>query len=171
MEKLILFLQICLENWQEIVTGGIILTCSIIFIMGVLKKFLFNRITNKLLRKAVLYFSSIGLAFPATALYFVIDNTSFEYYLITSIFLAVATVLTYSIYENTCLRDFIDFVGEKTVGKWFSVLVNSFLQKKSSKQTKVELLTVTNELKASVREEIAKEIKTSAIVDDDLNDL
>jgi hypothetical protein len=78
METLTLIFHILMANWQRAITGGIIVACAVIFIMGILKKALLGKITNKLLRKVVLSFASLVLTFPATALYFVGDNISFE---------------------------------------------------------------------------------------------
>lgn len=171
MDKLIFVLQLIIANWQRVLTGGVILTCAIIFLMGVLKKAVLGKIGNKLLRKVVLAFSSVILVFPATALYFVADGINFDYYWYGCAGAAVATILTYWLYENTGLRNVIDLVGEKTVYKYLGVLVSSFTSKKSNATTKVELISVTTDLQTTVREEVAKAVKANTKVDEDLNDV
>ncbi len=171
MEKLVFVLQFCVTNWQMVLTGGIILTCAIIFLMGVLKKFIVGKIGNKLLRKVALSFLSLIMVFPATALYFVSESVPFGYYWYACAGVAILTVLTYWIYENTGLRNLIDLIGEKTVGKWVAVLIEAFTERKSNAETKNELISVTADLQATVREEVAKSIKANAATDEDLKDL
>lgn len=171
MEKLIFVSHFCVTNWQTVLTGGIILTCAIIFLMGVLKKFLVGKIENKLLRKVALSFLSLIMVFPATALYFVSESVPFGYYWYACAGVAILTVLTYWLYENTGLRNLISLIGEVTIGKWVTVLVAAFTGRKSNEETKVELISVTEDLKATVREEVAKSIKASAATDNNLEDL
>ena len=172
MDKLIFVIELILANWQRVLTGGVILTSAIIFLVGTLKKVgLFDKIKNKLLRKVVLSFTSIVLVFPATALYFVADGINFDYYWYGCAGAAVATIITYWLYENTALRDGIGFIGEKTVSKWFGVLVSAFASKKSNKETTLELISVTANLQSEAREEVVKSIKSAVKEDDDLKNL
>lgn len=172
MDKLIFVIELILANWQRVLTGGVILTSAIIFLIGVLKKAkVYDKITNKGLRKVVLAFSSIVLVFPAVALYFVADGINFDYYWYGCAGASIATILTYWFYENTQLRSLIDFIGEKTVYKYFGVLVSAFASKKSNKETKLELISVTANLQSEAREEVVKYIKSAVKEDDDLKNL
>lgn len=172
MDKFMLILELIVANWQMVLTGGVILTCSIIFLMGILKKIVLGKIANKLLRKVVLSFSSVVLVFPATALYFVGEGINFDYYWYGCTFAAIATVVVYWLYENTGLRDLIDLIGRNTVGKWASVLISSFTKKKSNAETQAELISASAELTATVREEIRREIAANTKTDaDDLKDV
>lgn len=154
-------------NWHRAVMGGIIVTCSVIFLMGILKKFIFNKVKNKLARKALLYFCSIVLVFPITALYFVSDNISFTWYWWGCLLSAMLMILTYSLYENTGLRNIIDLIGGLVVNKWLKVIYEAFINKAENTEIKNQLAMTTEELK----EEVRKEIHTAIKEDKDLKGL
>lgn len=154
-------------NWHRAVMGGIIVTCSVIFLMGIFKKFVFNRVHNKLVRKVLLYFCSIALVFPTTALYFVSDGISFTWYWWGCLLAAMLMIVIYSLYENTCLRDGIDFVGGLVVNKWLKVIYYAFMNKADKTEVKNQLAMTTAELK----EEVRKEIHTMVKEDNDLKGL
>lgn len=159
METLTFIFHILMANWQRAITGGIIVACAVIFIMGILKKALLGKITNKLLRKVVLSFASLVLTFPATALYFVGDNISFEWYWYACALTCALTVLVYWLYENTGLRDLIALIGRNTVGKYATVLIAAFTAGKGNDDTKNQLTKTTEELKDEVKKELKKQVK------------
>ena len=154
-------------NWHRAVMGGIIVTCSVIFLMGILKKFIFNKVKNKLARKALLYFCSIVLVFPITALYFVSDNISFTWYWWGCLLSAMLMIVTYSLYENTGLRNIIDLIGGLVVNKWLKVIYEAFMNKAENTELENQLVMSTEQL----REEVRKEIHTKFKEDNDLNGL
>ena len=159
METLELIFHILMANWQRAITGGIIVACAVIFIMGILKKALLGKITNKLLRKVVLSFASLILTFPATALYFVGDNISFRWYWYGCALMCVLTILTYWLYENTGLRDLITLIGRNTVGKYATVLIAALAAGKGNADTKSQLTKTTEALKDEVKKELKKTVK------------
>lgn len=159
MEKVFNMLEILLSNWQDAVIGGTIVTCSVIFLMGILKKFIFGKIRNKLIRKVVLAFVSVCMVFPITAIYFVSYHISFEVYWWACLGMAILTILTYWLYENTGLRNLISLIGEATVGKWATVIYYAFMTKAENKEVKNQLTKATDELKADVRKEIHSIVK------------
>lgn len=126
-------ISVFLQNWQKALVGGIVVVSAVIVIMGALK-FLFNKINNKLLRKSLLAFSSVLLAMPATAIYFVSANISFDYYWIGYAMTAFATIITYWFYENTCLRDLIQKIGTLTIGRLWGMLIEK-ISGKNAKET------------------------------------
>lgn len=148
-----------LANWQQALTGGIILACSIIVLMGILKKLALGKIKNKLLRKVVLSFSSVVLVFPMTALYFISDSISFDYYWVGSALIAVMTVITYWLYENTGCRNLIDLIGNKTLGKWFEAIREAYFNKKGNKELENSLAMTTDELKEEIKKDIKNHFK------------
>lgn len=154
-------------NWHRAVMGGIIVTCSVIFLMGILKKFIFNKVKNKLARKALLYFCSIVLVFPITALYFVSDNITFTWYWWGCLLSAMLMIVVYSLYENTGLRNIIDLIGGLVVNKWLKVIYEAFIEKAENTDLKNQLAMTTEELK----EEVRKEIHTAIKEDKDLKGL
>lgn len=159
METLAFVFHILMANWQRAITGGIIVACAVIFIMGILKKVVLGKIKNKLLRKVVLAFSSLALTFPATALYFVGDNISFRWYWYACALMCVLTIITYWLYENTGLRDLIALIGQKTVGKYATVLVAALAVAAENNDTKNKLTMTTEQLKDEVKKELKKQVK------------
>lgn len=146
-------------NWHRAVLGGIIVACSVIFLMGILKKIVFNRVQHKLARKVLLSFFSVVLVMPITAIYFVTDNISFTWYWWGCLLTAMLTILTYWLYENTGLRNVIGLVGELTVNKWVKVIYVAFMNKMDNAALKNQLAMTTAELKEEVRKEIHNTIK------------
>lgn len=167
MKEIAFMAEILLQNWQRAVMGGIIVACSVIFLMGIFKKLIFDKIRNKLVRKVVLSFCSVLLVFPATALYFISDNISFDWYWWACLFASILTIVTYWLYENTGLRNLIGLIGELTVSKWLKVLYVALMDGKNNADTKNQLTMTTEQLK----EEVRKEIHTTVKEDKDLYSL
>lgn len=168
MEKLKIIFNLLLENWQDVMIGGSIMVCSIVVIMGILKKAILGKIPNKLVRKVVLAFSSIVLAFPVTAIYFFAQGINFKYYGWGCGLVALTTIIVYWLYENTCLRELISLIGEKTIVKLIAVIADSFVKKSKKEELQEQLSESTNELKLSVDNEISAAIKNAK---DDLSNL
>lgn len=105
-----------LENWRLVLQGGIIVVSAVIVIMGMMKK-LFDKIPNKLLRKFLLALTSVVVVLPVTAIYFVSRGIDYKYFWIDYALLSIATIVTYWLYENTCLRDLIHLLGSLTIGR------------------------------------------------------
>lgn len=169
MEYLSNIFQTLLMNWQQALTGGIIVSCAVIFLMGMLKRFLDKTPLSKYpyLRKAVLAFGSLLLTFPITAIYFVADKISFDYYWVGCACMCVGTIVTYWLYENTALRKAIHVVGAKTVGKYWAIFYEAYVEHQNNKDTSVKLAMTTAEL----GEVVKKEIKKHAKEDNDLKGL
>lgn len=159
METIAFTFHILMANWQRAITGGIIVACAIIFLMGILKKACLGKIKNKLLRKVVLSFASLVMTFPATAIYFVGDNISFRWYWYACALMCALTILMYWLYENTGLRDLIALIGRNTVGKYAAVLLASYAASHELDTTKNQLTKTTEELKDEVKHELKKQVK------------
>lgn len=162
-------IQALLNNWQQAVTGGIIVACAVIFLMGVAKRFLDKTplVKYPYLRKAVLAFGSLLLTFPMTAIYFLADKISFTYYWYGCALMCVGTIVTYWFYENTALRKVIHLIGEKTVGKYWAIFLAAYTEHKSNKDTTNQLAMTTAEL----GEVVKKELKNFSKEDNDLKGL
>ena len=154
-------IQALLNNWQQAVTGGIIVSCAVIFIMGCLKRLLDKTPLKNYpyARKAVLAFGSLLLTFPLTAIYFLADKISFDYYWVGCVLMCVGTIVTYWLYENTALRKVIHAVGAKTVGKYWAIFCEAYVEHKSNKDTTNQLAMTTAELGEVVKREFKKQIK------------
>ena len=159
METISTLFQILMANWQRAITGGIIVACAVIFIMGILKKAWLGKIKNELLRKVVLSFTSVLLTFPVTALYFIGDNISFQWYWYACAPMCALTILVYWLYENTGLRNLIGWIGSKTVGKYATVLIAALAVANEKDDTKNKLTMTTEELKDEVKKELKKQVK------------
>lgn len=159
METLALAFQILLMNWQQALTGGIIVACAVIFLFGILKKAWLGKIKNKRLRKVALAFGSLVMVFPLTAIYFALDNISFTWYWYGCALMCGLTIVTYWLYENTALRDFISWVGSRTVNKYAPLLFSAWLVSASDEETNNKLRKATEELKDEVKKELKKQTK------------
>lgn len=143
-------------NWQNLLLGCIIVFSAVIVVMGILKKAVFNKIANKLVRKILLAFGSVILSLPFTALYDVADGIPFDYYWVDAIVNAVATVLAYWLYENTGLRNFIGYIGKKALCVFVKIFANTI----DTEKPDVKLIqSQVNDLKKEVKTEVVKSSK------------
>lgn len=169
MEILQTLWEMVRANYQEYLIVGAIMVSAVIVFIGILKIALFNRIQCKLVRKVLLAFSNILFSFGATAIYFVIEHFTWQYYVHASIVVSVACILTYWLYENTCLRDLIDKIGSLTIKKFFNVALMWF-NKSEKDEIEAEVKKVTKELKAATEKEL-KKAKKSVKFDKELANL
>ena len=110
-------LEYVLSNCQTILVGGAVIVGVIMFLMCCFKTSVGNKIKNKHIRKTVLSFLSVALAFPITALYTLYNNWSWEYYWWMCGLYALATIVVYWFYEGTHIREGLVWLGKITVGK------------------------------------------------------
>ena len=117
------------NNYEILMTAGVIMASMIIVLIGALKPILFDKITNKTLRGAVLSWSSVLCSFAFVALAFWIKQIPFEYYWFSAIVFSGFEVVVYWLYENfTQARKGIKNLGEflwKKVAIMFANKVNS----------------------------------------------
>lgn len=179
LEFLSKYASLLFANWQRALLGGVIVSSTVIVLLGVLKKFLINKISNKLVRKVILAFSSVLLVFPLTALYFLGDEINFDHYWLGSGMNAVLTILVYWLYENTALRDLIHKIAY-TVGNKFAVAFAKRITDTSANTEKAnvaELKEMTNSLKNDVANTLVKNsyitpvLTKSTYHDSDLDDI
>lgn len=145
-------------NWQRALLGGLIVISTVITLVGALKMIAIDKIPNKLVRKIVLAFSSVVLAFPITALYFLGDGINFEYYWVGSGLCSVATILVYWLYENTGCRNLIHYVGSLTVGKFVKYIARGIVASDGNTKTSNEVILkeMTSELKNEVKAHVVR---------------
>ena len=117
------------SNYEILMTAGVIMASMIIVLIGALKPILFDKITNKTLRGAVLSWSSVFCSFAFVALAFWIKQISFEYYWFASIAFSGFEIVVYWIYENfTQARTGVQNLGKflwKKIAIMFANKVNS----------------------------------------------
>lgn len=104
------------ETW--VVIGGLISVGVTIFLMGLFKSVLANRIKNKAVRKTVLAFASLFVVAGVTAVY-LYTNTAhgLDYFWYMYAVNAVGTIVVYFFYENTHVRELLSLIGRNTVFK------------------------------------------------------
>lgn len=107
-------LDIFLADRLNISLVVFIMVCALIVFLGFIKPFTFDKIKNKDVRKTLLYFSSILLAFAYTAIAFWVKGWNFVYYWYAGGAFASVTIIVYSAYEGTNLKHLVDKVGNKT---------------------------------------------------------
>lgn len=144
---------VALSVWERALIAGVIVVCSVITVVGFLKEALFDKIKNKNLRKSVLAFTSLAMILPVTALYFVFDRISFEYFWAACAMLAPVTILVYWVYENTQLRTLIQKIGENTFHKLFVWICDNIVTS-DSKKKKEKLVAANKDLKSFVATEL-----------------
>ena len=153
----LLFLE---NNFHNVVVYTVVMVSAIIVAIGLLKPVLFNRIKNKNLRKAVLAFSNVASCFVAIFGVYVSNHWwDFKYYLPTSIALSIACIITYWLYENTCLRNLIETIGKIALRKLGNVALLA-LSKTDIEEIKTEAKKATEEIKAKAEKELLKNTKT-----------
>lgn len=156
--------RILMANLDRAITGGIMTACAIIFFVGALKKAWLGKIKNEDLRKAVLWITSLVCTLPGTALCFLFADISFRWYWYACVLMCFLTTIMYAFYENTGLRKFIHWVGEKTVGKYVAAFFELIAIIKSGKDVKADVIQnkltkTTEELKEEIKAEFNKQYK------------
>ena len=97
----------------------IIATC-IIAVIGTLKLCkVFNKISNKNVKKFLYYLLDVVFAFAGTAIYFTVFKVPFTDYVVFSITQVTATTTLYAIYENFGLRKLVQIATAAFI-KWLT---------------------------------------------------
>lgn len=114
-------LEIFFKDWGNFLLLAFVMSSAIIVFLGFLKPLLFNKIPNKNLRKSALGLASIALSFASVAVAFWVKAWNFDYYVWTSVFFSMWTIVTYWLYETSNLRTLIHKVGSFFIAKIFGV--------------------------------------------------
>ena len=142
-------------HYTDIILAVVIMVSAIIVAIGLLKPIIFNKISNKYIRKAALAFSNVAACFVAAFIYFVIEDWNLKYYIYASGALSVCCIVTYWLYENTCLRNLIGVVGGIALRKGVSLL-NVAVTNDDVNTVKAEIKNATAQLKTTTQQEIKK---------------
>lgn len=148
-----------LENWQALFWGGVIVVSVVIFLMGVFKKLLANRIENDLLRKVVLAWTSVILTLPITAVMVLYNSYNWDHFWVIYAANVIGTILIYWFYENTALRNALAAVGKRIVLKFLG------------NPTTEDLKAVTEDVEQLLASSKPVPQSTSKYKDDDLKNL
>lgn len=115
--------DIFMQNQEVIVTAVIIMISTVIVLMGILKRLVFNRIKSKALRCVALSFTSLALVYAATAIYFAINVIDFKWFLPCGTLICIAMIVTYWFYENTQARAGIHKIGSFVITTLFAKIL------------------------------------------------
>lgn len=144
---------------QDIIVSVVIMVSAIIMAIGLLKPILFDKIKNKQIRKASLAFSNVASCFISALVFFLIKGWEFKYYTVSAIALTICCIVTYWLYENTCLRNLIATIGNIALRKFASVAILA-VNTDDINEIKTEAKKVSNELKAHTKEALKKATET-----------
>ncbi len=158
-----------LNNYEQIFIVGAIMVSAIIVLIGLMKPVFFNKIKNKSVRKVLLAFTSVAMSFGSTAIYYLIEKYSFEYYWVSACATAVSSIVVYWFYENTCLRNLIEKIGTLALRKFAFVGLKLFTDEEKNNIAE-NIKSATNDLVATTTAEI-KAVAKKAIIDNDLEKL
>ena len=142
-------------HYNDIIVIGFIMVSAIIVAIGLLKPILFNKIENKLIRRVSLALASVVACFATVLVYFLINDYGLMYYTESAIALTVMCIVTYWLYEFTCLRELIGIVGKIALKK-VANLAFIAVTKDDINEIKTEAKKVANELKTQTQNTLKK---------------
>lgn len=155
--------------YADIIPMVVIMVSAIIVAIGILKPIVFNKITNKNLRKVVLSFSNVVACFIAAFIYFLAEGWNLKYYFLASVALSVCCIVTYWLYENTCFRNLIGVIGGLALRKALGV-IRIAITEDDVNTVRDEIKNATAQLKSTTKTEL-KKVSSTIKVDKDLKNL
>jgi hypothetical protein len=173
MDFIVTAVKIGLKNAETLWYVGAIMVSTVIMVIGLLKKPVFNHIKNKDARRTLLALTNIILSYAATACYFWVEGLNWRWYWIAGFITTVTSILTYFLYENFWIRNLVHTIGEFTIDKLahLAKLIFSKSIGKSDKSIKAEFKQVTKELEHFAKVEIKSATKKLAKADKELENL
>ena len=133
----------------------LVIAACIITLLGILKLCkVFDKISNKEIRKCVFLTIDLALAFGLAAVYFALFNKPFSGYLVYSGAQFVVTVVLYAMYENWGVRKFVQFLLA-LITKWFK-------SDKTNKFKKLAIKLGLDQAIATINKAIAEEADKKA---------
>lgn len=169
LEHLASFWDALKPNFNDFVIEGVIMISAIITILGILKKFLFNKIKNKAVRKFLLSITSLVFVFVGTGAKFIIKSTPFADYLLYAIAYSLGTIVIYWFYESFGIRLGLHEIGKLTLNKLWKLVCKIFKKIFAGEKVDVEkeLLSGLD----TIKQEVSKEIPTYIKHDNDIEKL
>lgn len=168
MDQILIYLSelwaYILSDGHELSLGGVVVVGVVIALMGVIKNLKpIKGIKNSVVRKVILAWSSIVLTVALTVVSVFLNEFKQDHFLAICIFNSVGTIVLYWLYENTALRNFVAWVGKKTILK---LLVRKPKTIEEAKEFASEVNKDVESLLQSVNSESLSKYK-----DDDLKNL
>lgn len=147
-------------HYKDVIVAVMIMVSAIIFLIGLAKPFLFDRIKNKDFRKAALAGSNVALSFLSALSYFLIEDWNFKYYVIASIALSFACILTYYVYETIPgMRKVIGGLGYAAICKVFNVALLAASGNDTNDVKTAIKKTVSQQLEPTAKQTLTKVTK------------
>ena len=97
----------------------------------------------------------MGACFGTVFVYFLVKGFPIENYWVTATALAVTSILVYWLYENTCLRNLIELIGNIVLRKVLRASLFA-LTTEDIDAVKAELKNTSVELKSFTKTELSK---------------
>lgn len=107
------FFDFVILNQKDFWTVIVIMVSTVMVFMGVLKAAFFDKIQNKAVRRIVVFLSSVGAMFGATAILFWINSINWDFYVPFAITNNLAMIVVYCIYEVSYAKDGVHSLGSK----------------------------------------------------------
>ena len=143
------------DHINDIFLRGVTMVSAIIVAIGLLKPLIFDKIPNKHVRKVALALTNVAACWATVLVYFVVCGYGFDYYVLASTALSVSCIITYWLYENTCLRNLIGLIGGMVLKKLLGFF--SFAASDNDKEAiKAELIKTGEEIKAHTSATVKK---------------
>lgn len=140
------------ESW--LIRGGMIAVGVTMFLVGLFKIILGNKIKNKLLRKTILSFLSLVLVAPVTVIYLLTNSVNgMDHFWVIYLSNCSLTIIVYWFYENTQLRELLCLTGKSVITKAISMLFNKFSAIKDDHKKECSDVTTENFFKSSYNED------------------
>jgi hypothetical protein len=124
MDWMYQLLELFTSNWNTVMLGGLVVVGVVMFLMGLLKPVVFDKITNKGVRKTVLSITSLILVFPATIVWIISKGWEWNWAVFWLLYTlnCIQTIVVYWLYEGTHIREALQLLGKKTIVKWISAI-------------------------------------------------
>lgn len=145
-----------LSNWQIVLVGGIVAVSVVIFLMEILKKTLVDKITNKDLRKFILFFVSLILSAPVTLVDLIYNGIPLERFWVLYIIYTMCMVFIYQFYACAYVKKLLGIAGGKILKTFFSPGVNHAEKKEVAEKINADVVSTLKKYTEDDIEELLK---------------
>lgn len=144
------FFSLLFTEKQEYMWIGVCMVSAIIVAIGIIKFFFkLDKIKCDWLKNIILSVISVASCFVATAITFWTKQLSFEFYWVTAGIVSAVTTLVYHSYAKWGIKNFVHFVGSKTLGKFFG----AFSSAKDLDELQAHIAALPSEVKAATKKQ------------------
>ena len=145
------FFTLLFTEGQEYFWIGVCMVSAIIVGIGIIKYlFKLDNIKCDWLKNIVLSLISVLSCFGGVAIMFWTKGISFEFYWIVSGVVSAVTTLVYHSYAKWGIKNFVHWVGSKTLGRLFGIIGSA----KDIEELQAQLNSLPHDIKTAVKREI-----------------